>query len=493
VAEHAAAVAEAVPVPETRLRANAIGVAQDTVIGLASSAPAASIGLTIAAIAAATAYGSGPIILVAAVPMLVIANAYRRLNMWNANCGASFEWVGRSINPYLGFLTGWLMVAGYVLGTISGVEILAPNVLAVFGANPNNKASNVMIAIALGVIMVALAVIGIRITARTQVGMALVEYVLLIGFAVAGLVFVLGHHSGTYPITKGWFSLTGVGGRGGISVGFLAAVFMFTGWDGAVYVNEETRRRRTNPGRAAVLAVIILAVLYTFSTFGLQGVVSPSKLQANYSSAMVYIAQALGGSGWAKVMALCVALSAIATIGAGILVTARIVYGMASYRALPAPLANVSSRFSTPVPATVTVGVLVIGITCVYLLATGVDNAFSYVVDGTSILFALFYILTAVATMVYYRRRVIATVWDFITLGLLPLAAAVFLGWMTEKSMVSNASSGYTPENWSIVGVIGAGLALMLIARYVLKSRFFKIKLESDRGVAASGERSAGR
>ena len=67
---------------------------QDVVIGMASSAPAASIGLTLAALAATTAYGSGPVILLTAVPMLVIANAYRRLNLWNANCGASFEWVG---------------------------------------------------------------------------------------------------------------------------------------------------------------------------------------------------------------------------------------------------------------------------------------------------------------------------------------------------------------------------------------------------------------
>ena len=44
--------------------------------------------------------------------MLIIANAYRRLNLWNANCGASFEWVGRAISPYLGFMTGWLMIAG---------------------------------------------------------------------------------------------------------------------------------------------------------------------------------------------------------------------------------------------------------------------------------------------------------------------------------------------------------------------------------------------
>src|SRR5437660_12857438 len=83
--------------PLAKLPPNAISWGQDVIIGMASSAPAASIGLTIAGLAAATAYGSGAIILLTAVPMLVIANAYRRLNLWNANTGASFEWVGRAI------------------------------------------------------------------------------------------------------------------------------------------------------------------------------------------------------------------------------------------------------------------------------------------------------------------------------------------------------------------------------------------------------------
>jgi amino acid transporter len=118
------------PVPAAKLEPDAIGVAQDTVIGMASSAPAASVGLTLAALAAATAYGSGPVLVLTAVPMLVIANAYRRCNLWNANCGASFEWVGRAINPYLGFLTGWLMIVGYVIGAVAGVEVIGPAVLA---------------------------------------------------------------------------------------------------------------------------------------------------------------------------------------------------------------------------------------------------------------------------------------------------------------------------------------------------------------------------
>src|SRR5947207_14407758 len=127
------AVTGTAPGPAARLEPDAIGVAQGTVIGMASSAPAATIGLSLAALAAATAYGSGPILILTAIPMLVIANAYRRCNMWNANCGASFEWVGRAINPYLGFLTGWLMVAAYIIGRVAQLLLPGPSLLALFG------------------------------------------------------------------------------------------------------------------------------------------------------------------------------------------------------------------------------------------------------------------------------------------------------------------------------------------------------------------------
>jgi amino acid transporter len=142
---------------------------------MASSAPAATVGLSLAALAAATASGSGLILLLTAIPMLIIANAYRRLNMWNANCGASFEWVGRAISPYLGFLTGWLMVAAYIVGTVAEVLLLGPSVLAVFGSSSGNTWAFIGIGVAVGVVMLVIAVVGIRITARTQVGLALVE------------------------------------------------------------------------------------------------------------------------------------------------------------------------------------------------------------------------------------------------------------------------------------------------------------------------------
>ena len=458
-----------------RLEPDAIGVAQDTIIGLASSAPAATMAVTLAALAATAAYGGGPVIVLCGVPMLILANTYRRLNLWNANCGASFEWVGRAINPYLGFMIGWLMLAGCLTGTISVVVVLSPAVLAVFGASAGSAWPNIGISIAVILVMATIAAVGIRITARTQVGMAVIEYAILIGFSVVALLAVLGHHHGTYPITKGWLSLSGINGKGNLAAGLLIAVFMYTGWDATVYVNEEVKHRRVNPGRAAVFAVALLVLLYALPQVGMQGVVSPTLLQKNASSALVFIAQVLAGGGWAKVMAFALALSVIASTGTGIVITARIAYGMASHRVLPPILGNVSRRYATPAIGTIIIAVILIAATCAYLLSSSIATVFSDVVSVTGLLFAGFYTFTALAAVVYYRRRVFSNAWDGLMAGILPLASAVFLGWVVVKSLQTAPAS----ERWSLAGIIGAGVLLMLAARFVLRSPFFRIPLES--------------
>ena len=102
-----------------QLQPNAIGLVQSTVIAIASSAPGQAMAVSMAAIIAASAYGGGMAVIITTLPMLAIAFAYHRLNLWEQNCGASYVWVGRSINPYFGFMVGWIMLAGWVLATVS--------------------------------------------------------------------------------------------------------------------------------------------------------------------------------------------------------------------------------------------------------------------------------------------------------------------------------------------------------------------------------------
>jgi amino acid transporter len=470
--------------PPARLEPDAISVAQDTLIGLADTGPTVSISFSLVLLISATAYGAPLILLITAIPMLIIANAYRRLNLWNANCGASFEWVGRAINPYLGYLTGWLMLAGTLFGTLTPVTAVGPSVLSVFNdSNTNATWPNIIIATVLVVIMTIISVVGIRMTARTQVIIGIIEYAILIVMAVWGLTWVLGHHAGTVHITSGWFSLHGVNGGGTLVGGFLIAVFMFTGWDGTLYVNEEVKHRRENPGRAAMLAVGIAAVLFILAQVGLQGVVSYNKLNNASTSVLVLLGDTLTGHSWGgTVAAIALALSVIAATGVGIVLSARIAYGIASYRALPESLANVSQRYKTPAVATIVAAIILLVLGWVYLLTTSVQNAFGYVLDNTGILYATFYCITALAAIVFYRRRVLSNISDAITLGLLPLASIVFLGWIAVKSILGASAA----QNYSLLGFLVVGLILMFIARFVWKSSFFQTRHESWRPGAES-------
>jgi hypothetical protein len=83
-------------------------------------------------------------------------------------------------------------------------------------------------------------------------------------------------------------------------------------------------------------------------------------------------------------------------------------------------------------------------------------NAFFDVIDVTGLLFSIFYILTALAAVAYYRRRIGSGAVDFVTVGLLPLGAAGFLGWIFVKSL------GEAPwsQRWSLIGVLIAGLVV---------------------------------
>jgi uncharacterized membrane protein len=104
-----------------------------------------------------------------------------------------------------------------------------------------------------------------------------------------------------------------------------------------------------------------------------------------------------------------------------------------------------------------------------------VQNAFSYVLNNTGILYATFYCVTALSAIVYYRRRVLSNWWDALTVGLLPIASVVFLGYIAIKSILGAPAA----QNYSLLGFLVVGIILLLVARFGLRSSWFQIKRES--------------
>jgi hypothetical protein len=62
-----------------------------------------------------------------------------------------------------------------------------------------------------------------------------------------------------------------------------------------------------------------------------------------------------------------------------------------------------------------------------------------------------------------------------VTIGLLPLAAVVFLAWIAIKSILAAPAA----QNHTLLGFVAAGAILLFVARFVLRSPFFQIKREN--------------
>ncbi|CAM5471445.1 hypothetical protein SNARM312S_01885 [Streptomyces narbonensis] len=98
--------------PHSRgLQPNVLGTFDTIVMAVAGSAPAYSLAATTAVLFGAVGFAGPAALLYCAIPMLGIVLAYARLGRIDVNAGAGYSWVGRTLHPFLGFLSGWALVA----------------------------------------------------------------------------------------------------------------------------------------------------------------------------------------------------------------------------------------------------------------------------------------------------------------------------------------------------------------------------------------------
>src|SRR6266487_495923 len=102
---------------EKGLKSGVLGSLSNLVIGVASTAPAYSLAATLGFVVAVGGVGAHApaIMIVAFIPMLLIAAGYYWLNRADPDCGTSFTWVTRAMGPRLGWLTGWAIVVADVV------------------------------------------------------------------------------------------------------------------------------------------------------------------------------------------------------------------------------------------------------------------------------------------------------------------------------------------------------------------------------------------
>jgi len=460
-----------------RLRNNALNLVGNVGLALGSAAPTASIALTLAAIVAASSYASPVAILVIGLPMLGIAAAFKRLNRAHVNCGATYQWGARAISPYYGFMVGWLIFLAYFVGVISICLPIGPYLISLFG-NAQSRLGEAIIGSAAVVAVTIVAYIGIRVAAWVQWALIAIEYIGVTVLAVFSLVAVFNHHAGSVAFTASWFSWSSLGGVSGFIAASLIAVYMFSGWDTGIMVNEETENARETPGNAVMLSVVVLALMYAFFTFSFQGAVTNKALQANGANALSYIAQQVAGSSLAKYMILAVALSAIGSTLATLVSGVREAFAMGADGVLPRALARTHPRFQTPSLATLIIGVLAVIGTWIYILgSSSVQTSFDTIVAVDGLLFALFYAFTGVTMVVYFRRTATTGPRNAITLLAIPLISTAFLFYIVWKSVPG--LGGWTSGSLvALYVMLGIGAVIMIWGRLAKTSPYFSTPRE---------------
>ncbi|MCY0881252.1 MAG: amino acid permease, partial [Firmicutes bacterium] len=167
------------------MSSNALGLLDNLVIGVSSTAPAYSVATTMGALVVAVGLAAPALLLDNFFPMLGIAVAFYFLNRYyGPSAGGCYTWVSRVMNPYLGYLTGWAIIAADVVFLIAGSVPAGTSTLDLFDPALANNTLAVSIVSAIWFLAItAIVARGITIAARLQWVLLLVEYVTLMVFS----------------------------------------------------------------------------------------------------------------------------------------------------------------------------------------------------------------------------------------------------------------------------------------------------------------------
>ena len=470
------------------LKKNAIGFVSSVVIGVASTAPGYSLAATLGFVAAAVGFGSPAILLVSFVPMFLVAGSYYYMNKADPDCGTSFSWVTKGMGPHLGWFVGWVIIITDIVVMANLAQIAGLYSFLLVGWE--SAAESTFAVTAVGVIwiaiMTAIVVIGIELSARTQVGLLAAEIFTLALFAIVALVKVYAGSapSGSVHPSLSWINPFALS-PSELTAGMLLAVFIYWGWDTTATVNEETEDPTEAPGKATVISTLILLAIYIIVAYAAQAYAGVEGLVAHQEDVLSELGTEVFGSPLDKLLIIAVLTSAAASTQTTILPAARTSLSMARARAMPGSLGKVHPRFLTPAISTLWMGGLSI---FWYVGLTIVSEDILFDSLAALGLMISFYIgISGFACAIYYRRELLRSVKNFFFVGVGPVLGGVILFYLLVKNGIeladpANSESGHS---WAGIGpplVIAVFFGLLGIALMVVQWKkvpdFFKRRPE---------------
>lgn len=344
--------------------------------------------------------GDGAVILAlwaaGAAIMLIGALCYAELASRYPDAGGEYHFLLRAYGPGLAFLFAWARLAVIQTGAIATVAFVfgdyAQRLLGLGAYGPSLYAVIVVIALA------ALNVRGTHLSARVQDGLAVVLVSAVTVAAVTG--FVLAPDLPAPDLS----AQAAMPSRGGVvaGIGFAMIFVMLTygGWNEAAYFSAELRDVRTGMIRVAVIATVVVAVLYLALNAAYLRVLGPAAMGRSDAVGADYMAALLGRPG-AVALTVLILIAAATTMNATIFTGARSAYALGRDTPLLGALGRWDAGAQGPVVAHLVQAALALALIG---LGTATRKGFTTMVDYTAPVFWFFLLLTGISLFVLRAR-----------------------------------------------------------------------------------------
>ncbi|MFI1169538.1 APC family permease [Streptomyces sp. NPDC020801] len=437
------------------LQANVLGTFDTVVMAVAGSAPAYTLAATTTVLVGTVGLASPAALLYCAIPMLGIALAFSYLSRIDVNAGASYSWVGRTLHPFLGFVSGWSLVISATIFMVAGSLPAGSMTLSLFDKGlANDTALATAVGAAWFLIMLFVVLGGARLTVRAQLVMSGVELAILAVFAVGALL----HSPHARPFDWSWLGFSHFDGVRGFASGALIAAFYYWGWDVTSNLSEETRNSRRTTGLSGLVGLGIIFLLFEVFTIAVNLILSSHQIQDSGTNVLAVLGEEIWPGWGGELLIISVMLSTIATLETTLIQVTRTLFAMGRDRTMSSAMGRVHHRWNTPWVAIAVVGAVALVLFVASNSLGSVGDILAKAISAIGLQIAVYYGLTGLAVVVAYRKMLLKSPANFLFGGLWPLLGALFMFWIFIESL--GQLDGATVAIG--VGGLAAGLVPML-------------------------------
>jgi putrescine importer len=275
------------------------------------------------------------IILIAGFAMLITAVSYGRMAALYPTAGSAYTYVGKGLNPHLGFLAGWAMILDYLLQPLINTVWISTALHERSAYFHIPQIPFVIWALIIAGIMTALNLAGVKASATANKVLLAVMSVVVVYFIVAAVRFLYGGQGweGLFSIQPIYDPKTFNAHKILTATSFAALTYV--GFDGVTTLAEDVENPKRNVLLAVVLTCVIAGVFSGLEAYLGARVWPDWRSFPNLETAFMDICARAGGLILSWSMALVLIVAAFGSGLTGTLGAARLLFGMGRDNVLP--------------------------------------------------------------------------------------------------------------------------------------------------------------